>query len=112
MLIERMPQCIFCSIAQKELPAEILHEDADVVIFRDKFPKAPTHLLLIPKVHVDSILTIDAKTKDVPGMLILKAKQFAEAKGIPGYKLTFHVGREGGQVIDHLHLHLMAEKTL
>jgi histidine triad (HIT) family protein len=104
--------CIFCSIARKEIPATILYEDEEVVMFPDKFPKSPTHLLLVPKVHIDSILSIDEKTRDIPGMLISKAKEFAEAKGIPGYKLTFHVGREGGQVIDHLHLHLMAERKV
>jgi len=104
--------CLFCKLRDKEIPADILFEDIEVVIFRDKFPKAPTHLLLIPKTHIDSILTIDASTKNVPGMLIAKAKEFAKEKGIPGYRLTFHVGREGGQIIDHLHLHLMAEKKV
>lgn len=104
-----MPDCLFCKIRDKELPSDIVFEDADCVAFRDKFPKAPTHVLFIPKVHVDSILTMDEQAKDIPGMLILKAKQFAEEKNIPGYTLVFHVGREGGQIIDHLHLHLMAE---
>lgn len=107
-----MQQCIFCSIACKELSATILFEDAEVVIFPDKFPKAPTHLLIIPKVHVESVLTLDEKTKHLPGMLVLAAKKFAAKKGIPGYKLTFHVGREGGQIIDHLHLHLMSDRRL
>lgn len=82
------------------------------MIFPDIHPKAPTHLLIIPKTHVESILTIDDSTKEIPGMLVAKAKKFAEEKEIPGYKLTFHVGREGGQIIDHLHLHLMAEKGM
>lgn len=107
-----MDDCLFCGIRDKTTPTEILHEDSDVVVFRDKFPKAPTHLLFIPKTHVDSILTVDEGTKSIPGMLIEKAREFAQTHGIPGYKLTFHVGREGGQVIDHLHLHLMAEKKV
>ncbi len=107
-----MANCLFCKIRDKELDADVLHEDDDVVVFRDIKPKAPTHLLIIPKTHVDSILTVDDSSKDIPGMLILKAKEFAAAKGIPGYKLTFHVGREGGQIVDHLHLHLMAQKKL
>ena len=72
--------CLFCKIRDKEIPADILFEDADVVIFRDKFPKAPTHLLLIPKIHIDSILTIEESTKNVPGMLIAKAKESAKEK--------------------------------
>lgn len=108
----RVPDCIFCQIRDKKLETKVVYEDGDVVIFHDKFPKAPTHLLIIPKVHVESVLTLDEKTKGMPGMLIWKAKQFAKDKGIPGYKLTFHVGREGGQIIDHLHLHLMSDKSL
>lgn len=104
--------CLFCAIRDKAIPAEILYEDSEVVVFRDKFPKAPTHLLFVPKVHVESILTIDDKSKDIPGMLIARAKEFAAAKNIPGYKLTFHVGKEGGQVIEHLHLHLLADQKI
>jgi len=107
-----MPDCLFCKIRDKEIESDIVAEDDDVVIFRDINPKAPTHLLIIPKTHVESILTVDDSTKDIPNMLIWKAKQFAKEKDIPGYKLVFHVGREGGQIIDHLHLHLMAEKKV
>lgn len=107
-----MPDCLFCNIAAKKIPSDILHEDDEVVIFRDIHPKAPTHLLIIPKIHVDSILTVDDSTDRIPGMLIRKAKEFAEENWIPGYRLTFHVGREGGQIVDHLHLHLMAEKRM
>ena len=107
-----MPDCLFCQIRDKKVPSDILYEDDRVVIFRDIHPKAPTHLLIIPKVHVASILTLDEETQHIPGMLTLKAKEFAKSKGIPGYRLTFHVGREGGQIIDHLHLHLMAEKKV
>lgn len=81
------------------------------MIFRDVSPKAPTHLIIIPKVHEESILTVDANS-NLPGKLILKAKQFAKENDIPGYKLTFHVGREGGMIVEHLHLHLMAEKKI
>ena len=104
--------CLFCKIIAHKLDSEILYEDGDCIIFRDVSPKAPTHLLIIPKTHIESILKIDESTREIPEMLIWKAKLFAEEKEIPGYKLTFHVGREGGQIIDHLHLHLMAEKSV
>ncbi|MBT3835554.1 HIT domain-containing protein [Candidatus Peribacteria bacterium] len=104
--------CIFCKIIAKEIPSDTVYEDDEVVIFRDIQPKAPTHLLIIPKQHIESIITINEETKDIPGMMIIKAKKFAEEKEIPGYKLTFHVGREGGQVVDHIHLHLLAEKKV
>ena len=107
-----MSDCIFCKIRDKEIPSDILFEDEDVLVFRDIQPKAPLHLLIVPKRHVESILILDDSTKEIPGMLIWRAKEFAQKKGIPGYKLTFHVGREGGQIVDHLHLHLMANKKL
>ncbi len=104
--------CLFCRIGRKELPATILHEDAEVVAFRDIHPQAPTHLLFVPKEHVESVLTLDEGTKGIPGMLIWKAKQFAESKKIPGYKLTFHCGKAGGQIVDHIHLHLIAQMEI
>lgn len=100
---------IFRDIRDKKIPVTILYEDDEVLAFPDKFPKAPTHILFIPKKEITSILDIDESTKDVPGMLIFKAKEYANAKGIPGYKLTFHCGRAGGQEIDYLHLHLTSE---
>jgi histidine triad (HIT) family protein len=107
-----MPDCLFCKILAKEIPSSIVFEDDEVMAFKDKFPKAPTHILFVPKAHIDSIQTLDKSTKDITSMLIWKAKQFAEEKGIRGYKLTFHVGREGGQEIFHLHLHLMSNQIL
>ncbi len=100
---------IFRDIRDKKTPAEILYEDDDVMAFPDKFPKAKTHILLIPKKEVASILTLDEETRDIPGMLILKAKKYAEDNGIAGYKLTFHCGRGGGQIVDYLHLHLLSD---
>ncbi|HLC76498.1 MAG TPA: HIT domain-containing protein [Candidatus Peribacterales bacterium] len=104
--------CLFCKIAAKEIPSEIVFEDAECIAFKDIHPKAPTHLLFIPKTHIESIITLEEETKDVPAMLIWKAKKFANEHSIPGYKLTFHCGRAGGQIIDHLHMHLMAEKKV
>lgn len=104
--------CLFYRIVRKEIPSTILYEDAEVIAFKDIHPHAPTHILFIPKEHIESVMTLTEKTKSIPAMLIWKAKQFAEEKGIPGYKLTFHCGKAGGQIVDHIHLHLMAEKKV
>ena len=104
--------CLFCKIIQKELPSTIVFEDEEVIAFKDIHPMAATHLLFIPKEHIESVLTLDESTKNVPSMLIWKAREFAASHGIPGYKLTFHCGREGGQIVDHIHLHFMAEKKI
>ncbi len=103
---------IFHKILDREIPADIVYEDDEVLAFRDIHPKAPTHLLFIPKHFIVSIADVTPATAHIPGMLILKAQRFAVEKGIPGYTLTFHVGKEGGQEVPYLHLHFLSEKTL
>ena len=102
---------IFHKIIDKEISAKIVYEDDEVLAFRDIHPKAPTHLLFIPKHFVASIADVTPETAHLPGMLILKAQKFAEEKGIRGYKLTFHVGKGGGQEVFSLHLHFMSQET-
>ncbi|MFA6522794.1 MAG: HIT domain-containing protein [Candidatus Peribacteraceae bacterium] len=103
---------IFHKIRDKEIPSSIVYEDEDVLAFKDIHPKAPTHLLFVPKHFVASIADVTPETAHIPGMLILKAQKFAKEKGIDGYKLTFHVGPGGGQEVMYLHLHLMSEQKL
>lgn len=103
-------ETIFHKIVRKEIPADIVYEDDDVIAFKDIHPKAPTHVLFVPKRFVASIHDIDDSTKDIPGMLIVKAQEFAKTQGIDGYKLTFHVGKGGGQEVFYLHLHFMSQQ--
>jgi histidine triad (HIT) family protein len=104
--------CIFCKIVAKENPAEIIYEDKDFLAFKDIHPKADTHLLIIPKKHIESIKSLEQEEADLIGRLILTAKKIAEEKGLSGYKLVFNVGREGGQIVDHIHLHLLAGRIM
>lgn len=111
--IAPMEPTIFHRIIAHELPADIVYEDDQVIAFKDIHPKATTHILFVPKEYVASIADITPETEHIPGMLILKAKEFALSQHIDGYKLIFHVGRGGGQEIFYLHLHLLsAEKLL
>lgn len=103
---------IFHKILDREIPADIVYEDDEVLAFKDINPKAPTHLLFIPKEFVASIADVTEDKEKLPGMLIYKAKEFAKAKGINGYKLTFHVGKGGGQEVFYLHLHFLSQETL
>jgi histidine triad (HIT) family protein len=103
---------IFHKIRDKELPATIVYEDDEVLAFKDIHPKAPTHLLFIPKMFVESVITLTPETAHLPGMLILTAQKFAKEKGIEGYKLTFHVGKKGGQEVPYLHLHFLSDQAL
>lgn len=108
-------QTIFHKILRREIPAQIVFEDDEVLVFKDIHPKAPTHLLFIAKKESDfvsSITDLDEKTEHVPAMLIRKAQKFAKEQGIDGYKLTFHVGRGGGQEVFFLHLHFLSEQTI
>lgn len=99
--------CLFCKISRNEIPSETVYEDGDVKVFKDIHPKAPVHLLVIPKTHIHSIAHLQENHSDVIVRMIYTAKKVAEEMGLPGYKLVFNVGREGGQVVDHLHLHLL-----
>lgn len=99
--------CIFCKIGKKEIPADVLYEDESIMVFRDIHPSAPVHFLVIPKEHIQSIAHLEGNHRDVLSKIIYQAKESAEKLNLKGYKLVFNVGREGGQVIDHLHLHLL-----
>lgn len=105
-----MQDTVFHKILRKEIPATVEYEDADVLVFRDIHPKAHTHLLFVPKVFIASIADVTPETAHIPGLLILKAQKFAKEKGIDGYKLTFHVGRGGGQEVMYLHLHFLSDQ--
>ena len=101
--------CLFCKIINKEIPADIVYEDDKFLIFKDVNPKAPLHLLIIPKKHIPSLDHLKIQDKGLIGELFLTAQNIAREKGVSktGYKLLFNVGKGGGQVIDHLHLHLL-----
>lgn len=106
---------IFHKILDGEIPAERVYEDDEVLIFKDINPKAPVHLLLIPKRPEDfvaSIADISEESLHIPAMLLLKAKQLADRHGIEGYQLKFHVGKSGGQEVFFLHLHFLSNQSL
>lgn len=100
--------CIFCKIASKEQSAEIVYENGSVIAFRDIKPKAPVHVLIVPKHHIESVNDIDMSNSNVFIDILLASKEIAkEQKVDDGYRLVFNVGRKGGQVVDHVHLHLL-----
>lgn len=110
-----MKHCIFCKILNKELPADILYEDDEVVAFPDIAQLAPVHILIIPKKHITSINELSDETGgDIVGKLIMVAKKLAKEQKIDknGYKLLFRVGSDGGQEVPHIHLHLIGGAPL
>jgi len=109
-----MKDCLFCKIAKREIPSDIVYEDEDFISFKDINPIAPLHLLIVPKKHIPSINHLTPEDKELIGRLFLVAKKIAKEQGVAerGYRLIFNVGKEGGQAIEHLHLHLLGGKTL
>ena len=106
-----MNDCLFCNIASGKGESRIAYKDENFVAFHDINPKASLHLLIIPKKHIESIDHVELKDKELMGEMIMVVQKIAKEQHLKGYKLAINVGREGGQVIDHLHLHLMANKS-
>jgi histidine triad (HIT) family protein len=106
--------CIFCRIIAGEIPADIVYQDEDFLAFRDIMPKAPTHVLIIPKTHVTSTAELTDGQEKLAGRLIIIAKNLAEKEGIArkGYRLVINCGSEGGQIVPHLHLHLIGGRQM
>jgi len=106
--------CLFCRIASGDQPASVVFENDDVVAFKDINPQAPTHLLIIPRDHIESINDLSADDTELAGRLLSACKQIAESMGFAanGYRIVINCGSDGGQVVLHLHAHLLAGRGL
>lgn len=105
--------CLFCRIVAGEVPADRVHEDDEVIAIRDIAPRAPTHILLLPRRHIASALELTDADAPTIGRLYAVAAELARSAGIAdaGYRLVTNVGRWGGQTVDHLHVHLMGGRS-
>jgi len=101
--------CIFCKIIKGKAPANFVYRDEDIVVFHNIKPSAPIHVLMVPIEHIESVNSLEEKHGAVVSKMMIKAKEVAKLLGIrdSGYKLVVNVGRGGGQVIFHLHIHLL-----
>ena len=106
------PACLFCKIVGGELPAERVYEDDAILAFKDIHPQAPFHCLVIPKLHVATLNDFDPQQAALLGGLMLAAKRIAAEHGLPGYRVAMNVNREGGQVVFHVHLHVLGGRPL
>ena len=107
--------CIFCKIASKEIPADIVYEDDVIVCFRDLNPQAPVHALIIPKIHIASLDDVDASEehKRALGHLMSKVREVASLLGLEnGYRLVCNCGADGQQTVGHLHFHLLGKRQM
>ena len=99
--------CIFCEIAKGRAPASVEYEDERVVAFDDINPAAPVHILIVPKLHLKTIKDMEEEDEGLIGHLVFVARKIAEQRHLEGYKLIFNVDKKGGQVVMHIHLHLL-----
>lgn len=106
--------CIFCKIAKGELPAKIIYQDKEIIAFDDIHPKAPQHKLIIPRKHIATVNDLLPEDEALTGKLIFVAKQLAKELNIDqsGYRILFNCNKDGGQVVYHMHLHLLGGRQL
>ena len=109
-----MSDCLFCRIAAGELPAKIVHQDEEIVAFHDVNPQAPTHILVIPKEHVPTLLDTDESRTALLGRLQLAAVEIARQEGLDkdGFRLVTNCLEGAGQSVFHIHLHLLGGRPL
>ena len=109
-----MEACVFCRIAQHQLPAELLSETDDLVAFKDLHPKAPVHVLIIPKQHIPKLSDLTESTAAILTKATMLANQLAKRLGIAeqGYRVVLNCGEQAGQSVWHLHLHLLGGRAL
>lgn len=104
--------CIFCKIANGEIPAQKLYEDDDCIAFADLHPQAPLHLLVIPRRHVDSLAETNGEDAALLGGLLAAASRLGRQKLPKGFRVVVNTGEEGGQTVDHLHLHVLGGRAM
>ena len=108
----KSPDCLFCGIVAGEIPSQRLHEDDEILVFRDINPQAPFHALLIPKIHLSTLNDLGPEHANLAGRLFLVASQLADEYGLPGYRVVVNTNSEGGQVVFHVHMHMLAGRQM
>ncbi len=105
--------CIFCKIVAGDIPSEKVHEDEDVVAFRDLNPQAPVHVLVVPRKHIASLNEADAGDRAVLGQLLLTTQKLADQLGVrSGYRVVNNCGASAGQSVFHIHFHLLGGRSM
>lgn len=109
-----MDDCIFCKIIKKGLPSNVVYEDDDILAFRDIHPVAPIHVLVIPKKHISSLVELKEEDEAIIGRIYTVINKIAKQEGIldKGFRVIVNCGDDGGQVVKHIHFHLLGGKQL
>jgi histidine triad (HIT) family protein len=104
--------CIFCKIISGAIPSQKIYEDDDVIVFNDIKPMAKVHFLIVPKLHVESLKACEAAHQALLGKMLLLAPKLAAEQGLVGFKTLINTGKEGGQEVFHLHVHVFGGGTV
>ena len=106
--------CIFCQIVSGKIPSDIIHQDEEIIAFRDIKPLAPVHLIITPRRHISSLVHLSEADLPLVGRMVAVANRLAKEEGVAdsGYRLVINCGKEGGQVVPHLHMHLLGGRKL
>ena len=106
--------CLFCRIVGREVPASIVYEDDRVIAFNDIKPQAPTHVLVVPKRHIESLNELQQDDDEIVGELIRRAAAIAKERGVSadGFRTVFNTNRDGGQTVFHIHVHLLGGRRM
>ncbi len=105
--------CLFCKIVKGEIPAKKVYEDASSIAFADIHPQAPVHLLLIPRKHIVSLAHAGAEDQELLGHLLATAAKIAAQENLAkGFRVVMNIGSDGGQTVDHLHLHILGGRAM
>ena len=109
-----MVDCIFCKIANGKIPSDKVYENENVYAFRDLNPVAPTHVLIVPKEHIQSLDEMKDTHQSLLGEMMLTAKKIAKDEGLSedGYRVVNNIGKAGGQSVDHFHLHVVGGRNM
>ncbi len=107
------PNCLFCKIVDRKIPAKLVHSDDMSIAFEDINPQAPSHILVVPNKHIRDIQSMDEEDRELIGHLFFIARNLAEKRGLDkgGYRLVINNGRDAGQAVFHIHLHLLSGRA-
>ena len=108
-----MEDCIFCMLANGQIPTDMVYQDEKIAVFRDADPQAPVHMLMVPKIHVQSLDQLQEEHADLIAHMMLKIKEVAAQEGLEkGYRCVINTGVEGAQTVPHLHIHILGKRQM
>ena len=109
-----MSNCVFCKIAKGEIKTELLADDKEVIAFRDIKPRAPVHIIIIPREHIERVSDLSEQNSEIVGKMVAVAARLARKEGVEssGYRLVMNCNRDAGQEVFHIHLHLLGGRKL